>query len=240
MLFTMVHVREAHGKYWSKWCLEATKGTSLKIEVTSKDLLEFADALVERAAAKARTEIERQSDVEYIPKKEAIDLLGVCDATLWHWARSGYLVPVKLGRRVFYRRTDIQRIMQGRWKGKGSRIHRFLDLSVIYQSPAVSELVENVSRLKCRKHACTSACSCVCVCTCLRIYVFAYLHIHTFVCLHTNMLLCSYTDMRQNSSCSFSKYIASRHVIVSHNRPAFRRVLVQIARCVYVSRTRGN
>ena len=40
--------------------IEATKGTSLKIEVTSKDLLEFADALVERAAAKARAEIERQ------------------------------------------------------------------------------------------------------------------------------------------------------------------------------------
>ncbi|MDD5892696.1 MAG: helix-turn-helix domain-containing protein [Bacteroidales bacterium] len=68
-------------------------------------MLEFADALVERAAAKARAEIERQSDVEYIPKKEAINLLGVCDATLWHWARSGYLVPVKLGRRVFYRCT---------------------------------------------------------------------------------------------------------------------------------------
>ena len=77
-------------------------------------MLEFADALVERAAAKARAEIERHSDVEYIPKKEAINLLGVCDATLWHWARSGYLVPVKLSRRVFYRRTDIQRIMQGR------------------------------------------------------------------------------------------------------------------------------
>ena len=82
--------------------------------MTSKELLEFADALVERAAAKARAEIERQSDAEYIPKKEALDLLGVCDATLWHWARSGYLVPIKLGRKVFYRRTDIQRIMQGR------------------------------------------------------------------------------------------------------------------------------
>ena len=30
--------------------IEAIKGTSLKIEVTSKDLLQFADALVERAA----------------------------------------------------------------------------------------------------------------------------------------------------------------------------------------------
>ena len=80
--------------------------------MTSKELLEFADALVERAAAKARAEIERQSDVEYIPKKEAIDLLGVCDVTLWHWARSGYLVPVKLGRRVFYRRTDIKELQK--------------------------------------------------------------------------------------------------------------------------------
>ena len=74
--------------------IEATKGTSLKIEGTSKELLEFADALVERAAAKARAEIERESNVEYIPKKEAIGLLGVCDATLWHWARSGHLAPV--------------------------------------------------------------------------------------------------------------------------------------------------
>ena len=110
--------------------IEATKGTSLKIEVTSKELLEFADALVERAAAKARAEIERQSDVEYIPKKEVIDLLGVCDATLWHWARSGYLVPVKLGRRVFYRRTDIQRL---------------LNLSVMPVSTVILDLIGNLS-----------------------------------------------------------------------------------------------
>ena len=42
--------------------------------------------------------------------------------------------------------------------------------------------------------------------------------------------------MRQNSSCSSSKYVAFRHVIVSHNRAASRRALVHIARCVYVSR----
>lgn len=37
--------------------IEAIKGTSLKIEVTSKDLLEFADALVDGAAAKDATVI---------------------------------------------------------------------------------------------------------------------------------------------------------------------------------------
>ena len=43
--------------------IEATKGTSLKIEVTSKDLLEFADALVERAAAKYRQSARRSPAV---------------------------------------------------------------------------------------------------------------------------------------------------------------------------------
>ena len=185
--------------------IEATKGTSLKIEVTSKGLLEFADALVERAAAKARSEIERESNVEYVPKKEAIDLLGVCDATLWHWARSGYLAPVMP--------DSIGHLLNSLNSSKMSH-------------------VRNVKS--------THACSCVSVCTCLRICAFAYSHINTFACLHTNMLLCPYKDMRQNSSYSSSKCIASRHQIVSHNRLAFRRALVQIARCVYVSRTRDD
>ena len=118
--------------------IEATKGTSLKIEVTSKDLLEFADALVERAAAKARAEIERQSDVEYIPKKEAIDLLGVCDATLWHWARSGILVliviPDSIGHLPYVPKQDV----------------RSSD--------------KNVSPQRGIEHTCTYMCLCVSVC----------------------------------------------------------------------------
>ena len=46
--------------------IEATKGMSLKIEVTSKDLLEFADALVERAAARPSTATARLTGIQTV------------------------------------------------------------------------------------------------------------------------------------------------------------------------------
>lgn len=46
-----------------------------------------------------------------ITKKEAQQMLRVCDATLWMWAKRGYLVPVKIGSRNHYRLSDVKRIM---------------------------------------------------------------------------------------------------------------------------------
>ena len=56
--------------------IEATKGTSLKIEVISKDLLEFADALVEKAMAELKTQAVATPPAEdvLVPKKEAGEL----------------------------------------------------------------------------------------------------------------------------------------------------------------------
>ena len=46
--------------------------------------------------------------------------------------------------------------------------------------------------------------------------------------------------MHYNRSCFSSKCVTSSQKIVSPNRVAIRGALVQIARCVYVTRTRGN
>ena len=35
----------------------------------------------------------------------------VCDTTLWHWAKKNYLKPVKVGNKVRYRQSDIQKIL---------------------------------------------------------------------------------------------------------------------------------
>lgn len=45
---------------------------------------------------------------EYIPIKEAIELLKVSRATLWHWEQVGYLKPYRFGRSVYYLISDIQ------------------------------------------------------------------------------------------------------------------------------------
>lgn len=48
-----------------------------------------------------------------ISKKEVKQMLGVCDTTLWTWAKRKYLVPVKIGSRSNYRLSDVKRIMEG-------------------------------------------------------------------------------------------------------------------------------
>ncbi len=40
-------------------------------------------------------------------------LLNVCDGTLNLWAKRGYLVPVKVGNKNMYARSDIRRIQTG-------------------------------------------------------------------------------------------------------------------------------
>ena len=44
-------------------------------------------------------------------KEEVKKMCGVCDTTLWHWSKKNYLKPVKVGNKVRYRQSDIQRIL---------------------------------------------------------------------------------------------------------------------------------
>ena len=45
-----------------------------------------------------------------VSAEEAIEQLKVSKATLYRWKEQQYLTPVKLGRKNYYRTSDIQRI----------------------------------------------------------------------------------------------------------------------------------
>ena len=51
---------------------------------------------------------------ELITKKEVMENLNVSPTTLWLWEKRKYLVPVKIGRRVFYKHQDINKLMEGK------------------------------------------------------------------------------------------------------------------------------
>ena len=73
---------------------------SIRLEVSGEDLLAFSKSLIDRAKEELAAQVK--------------ELCGVCDATLWHWNRKGYLKTVKVGNKVRYRASDIQRILGGR------------------------------------------------------------------------------------------------------------------------------
>ena len=77
---------------------------NIKLEVTGEDLLLFSKHELSTAIAEARKE-------KYLTKEEVKKMCGVCDTTLWHWSKKNYLKPVKVGNKVRYRQSDIQRIL---------------------------------------------------------------------------------------------------------------------------------
>lgn len=57
---------------------------------------------------------QQDSDIELITKQDVIDKLHVSSTTLWIWEKRKYLVPVKIGRRIFYKRRDVNNLRGGK------------------------------------------------------------------------------------------------------------------------------
>ena len=97
---------------------------------------------------------------------------------------------------------------------------------------------------------------CVHILMCSHINTSTHSHIYIQICFYVLIQVCSYAfitiwkydritlysyiDMHYDSSCFLSRCVTSSQKNVLQNRSAFRGALVQIARCVYVTRTRGN
>lgn len=106
--------------------LKSSGNANIKFEITGEDLRNFADELINRAVNEVAMVIQEKNE-QLINKEEAKRLLGVCDATLWHWERKKYLMPVKVGTRVRYRASDIKKIL-------GERVTPFLPSSLNYET----------------------------------------------------------------------------------------------------------
>lgn len=50
----------------------------------------------------------------YITAKEAAKLLNVTLSTLWRWDNEKYLVKIKIGNKMRYRLSDVERLIKGR------------------------------------------------------------------------------------------------------------------------------
>ena len=72
--------------------------------MTSIQFEEMLQKAVETAISKQK---ENTSNV-HLKRESTAARLGVDLSTLWRWDRSGYLKPVRIGRSVYYRLSDIE------------------------------------------------------------------------------------------------------------------------------------
>ena len=79
------------------------QGANVKLEVTPTDLKMF-----EQKAA-----IRREAEEGWLNTRQVRELLNVCEGTLNLWAKRGYLVPVKVGNKNMYAKSDVRRVQTG-------------------------------------------------------------------------------------------------------------------------------
>lgn len=93
------------------------QGANVKLEVTPTDLKMFAESIVQRTIMAQQKEqkaaMMREVQETYLNTKQVRKLLNVCEGTLNLWAKRGYLVPVKVGNKNMYAKSDIRRIQTG-------------------------------------------------------------------------------------------------------------------------------
>ena len=68
-------------------------------------------ATIEEQQPKPQTEVLEDAQVTV---DEAAKQLHVSRPTLWRWSRAGYLKPVKIGCKSYYRQSDLNAVKQGR------------------------------------------------------------------------------------------------------------------------------
>ena len=78
---------------------------------TDTGVLAFAKAMqLAGMEERSNSRLLPRPHTSLITKKEAMLGFKVSHTTLWKWQKSGYLTPVKVGKRVYYRRSDIEKL----------------------------------------------------------------------------------------------------------------------------------
>lgn len=87
-----------------------SNSANVTISVSPTELREFALELIEEVSNRKRKEAEKEADT-YLTANEVADKFSVSKPTLWRWDKIGYLKPVRVGRKPYYRRSDVEALL---------------------------------------------------------------------------------------------------------------------------------
>ncbi len=85
--------------------------TGVTLNVRLEDLVELLKQTIEAAKAELLPAMVSAAKEVLLTKKEVMEKFGVCHTTLWNWNRNKILVPVKVGKKVCYRQSDVERLI---------------------------------------------------------------------------------------------------------------------------------
>lgn len=67
--------------------------------------------IVKEQVVSALQSMKEERQERYLTRSEAAQTLNVDVSTLWRWAKNEILVPVKMGKKTYYRESDVKKAM---------------------------------------------------------------------------------------------------------------------------------
>ncbi len=86
-------------------------GANVSITVGANDLIQFANHLIRSTKEELESSIAAKQNESYLTPDEVAGIFHVDRSTLWRWAKIGYLIPAEVGGRRFYKKSEIDAIL---------------------------------------------------------------------------------------------------------------------------------
>ena len=88
---------------------------AITLSVNAADLRNIILSIVQGERIRTQAEIEKYREQPILTREQAAKKLTISKNTLNRWAANGYLIPVKIGRRVLYKPSDIDEMLQKKY-----------------------------------------------------------------------------------------------------------------------------
>ena len=83
------------------------------LAVSEEYLRDFAGQIAAETRLQTEAELKARQKETYLTRAEVGELLNVDSSTLWRWEKRKYLTPIRIGTKVRYRRSDINKLLAG-------------------------------------------------------------------------------------------------------------------------------
>ena len=86
------------------------KNQNVMLVMTLEDLTELFKSVIQKYANEKDS--SKEEDPHLLSVEESTKILNVSKPTLWRWAKDGYIKPTKIGKRVYYPKSEIEKIIK--------------------------------------------------------------------------------------------------------------------------------
>jgi len=82
--------------------------------INEHDLENTLDRITEKVIERVKNELDTQHNEVYLSPKKVAVMLDIHVTTLYRWEKQNYLIPIRIGTKVRYRKSDIEKLLGNR------------------------------------------------------------------------------------------------------------------------------